>query len=75
MDGQRHGMPSIGIYSHELYHFYGVERIIRVGSAGAINPSLALRDIVFGQGACTNPTLLPNLSFPEALLLSPITAC
>lgn len=48
------GMPSIGIYSHELYHFYGVENIIRVGSAGAISPKLALRDLVFGQAACTD---------------------
>lgn len=48
------GMPSIGIYSHELFHFYGVENIIRVGSAGAISPKLALRDVVFGQAACTD---------------------
>ena len=48
------GMPSIGIYSYELYHFYDVERIIRIGSAGAIAPGLSLRDIVFGMGACTN---------------------
>ncbi|MEG0780730.1 MAG: purine-nucleoside phosphorylase [Oscillospiraceae bacterium] len=48
------GMPSIGIYSHELFHFYGVENILRIGSAGAISPKLKLRDIVAGQGACTN---------------------
>ena len=48
------GMPSIGIYSYELYHFYDVQRIIRIGSAGAIAPGLSLRDIVFGMGACTN---------------------
>lgn len=48
------GMPSIGIYSYELYHYYGVERIFRIGSAGAIAPSLQLRDLVFGMGACTN---------------------
>ena len=58
------GMPSIGIYSYELYHFYGVERIIRVGSAGAINPSLALRDIVFGQGACTNSNFASQFKLP-----------
>jgi len=45
------GMPSIGIYSYELYHFYGVESILRIGSAGAISPLLHVRDIVAGVGA------------------------
>lgn len=48
------GMPSIGIYSHELFHFYDVDNIIRVGSAGAISPKLKLRDVVMAQGACTD---------------------
>ena len=48
------GIPSIGIYSYELYSFYGVESIIRVGSAGAIRKEIPLRDIVIGMGACTN---------------------
>ncbi|MBR6806931.1 MAG: purine-nucleoside phosphorylase [Clostridia bacterium] len=48
------GIPSIGIYSHELYNVFGVENIIRVGSAGAINENVRLRDIVIAQGACTN---------------------
>ena len=48
------GMPSIGIYSYELYNFFGVENILRVGSAGAISEKLRVRDIVLGQGACTN---------------------
>ena len=48
------GIPSIGIYSYELYNFYGVENIIRVGSAGAMSEKLHVRDIVLGQGACTN---------------------
>ena len=48
------GMPSIGIYSYELFNIFGVERIIRVGSAGAIDPSLQLFDLVLGQGACTD---------------------
>ena len=48
------GIPSIGIYSYELYSFYGVESIIRVGSAGAIREDIPLRDIVIGMGACTN---------------------
>lgn len=48
------GIPSIGIYSYELYNFFGVENILRVGSAGAISNKLKVRDIVLGQGACTN---------------------
>ncbi len=48
------GMPSIGIYSHELYNFYDVECIIRVGSAGAMQENVKVRDLVFGMGACTN---------------------
>ena len=48
------GMPSIGIYSHELFHFYDVDNIIRVGSAGAVSKKLKLRDVVLGQAACTD---------------------
>ena len=48
------GMPSIGIYSHELFTEYEVDNIIRIGSAGAISEKLKLRDIVAGIGACTN---------------------
>lgn len=48
------GMPAIGIYSHELFHVYDVDNIIRVGSAGAISPKLKLRDVVIAQGACTD---------------------
>lgn len=48
------GMPSIGIYSYELFNFFGVENIIRVGSAGAVSPELDIYDIVAGMGACTD---------------------
>jgi len=48
------GIPSIGIYSWELFNFYGVENIMRIGSAGAMRDDLKLMDIVAGQGACTN---------------------
>ena len=48
------GIPSIGIYSYELYTVFGVENIIRVGSAGAVSEKCHLRDIVAGIGACTN---------------------
>ncbi len=47
------GMPSIGIYSYELYHFYDVQNIIRVGSAGSIHPAVAVKDLVIGMGAST----------------------
>ncbi len=48
------GMPSIGIYSYELYNFFGVENIIRIGSAGGLSDNIQLRDIIIGMGACTN---------------------
>ena len=48
------GMPSIGIYSYELFTQYDVDNIIRVGSAGAIQKELTLGDVVAGMGACTN---------------------
>ncbi len=58
------GMPSIGIYSYELFNFYDVETIIRVGSAGAISPELHLRDVVFGMGACTNSAYAEQYRLP-----------
>ena len=48
------GMPSIGIYSYELFNFYGVENIIRVGTAGGISDSVKLRDVVLGMSAYTD---------------------
>ena len=48
------GMPSISIYAYELYNFFGVENIIRVGTAGGMNKNVHIRDIVLGQGACTD---------------------
>lgn len=61
------GMPSIGIYSYELFNFYGVENIIRIGSAGAIHPELKLRNLVFGQGACTNSNFAHQYGMPGTL--------
>ena len=52
--GHGMGMPSIGIYTYELYNFYGVKTIIRVGSAGSINADLHLGDLAIAMGACTN---------------------
>ena len=48
------GIPSIGIYSYELYNAYGVENIIRVGTAGGLLPDLKIRDIIIATGACTD---------------------
>lgn len=48
------GMPTIGIYSYELFNFFDVENIIRIGSTGAMQEKVKVRDIVFGMGACTN---------------------
>ena len=58
------GMPSIGIYSHELYTQYGVENIMRIGSAGAISSKLKLRDVVAAQGACTNSNFAHQYQLP-----------
>ena len=52
--GHGMGIPSIGIYTYELYNFYDVKTIIRVGSAGSINADLHVGDLVVAMGACTN---------------------
>lgn len=52
--GHGMGIPSIGIYTYELFNFYDVKTIIRVGSAGSINKDLHVGDLVVAQGACTN---------------------
>ena len=61
--GSGMGMPSIGIYSHELYAQYGVENIIRIGSAGAMTDKLHLRDIVAGMSAYTNSNYGASFGF------------
>ncbi len=48
------GIPSIGIYSHELFTEYDVDYIVRIGTCGAYQPNIHLRDIVIAQGACTD---------------------
>lgn len=52
--GSGMGMASIGIYSYELFKFYDVKNIIRIGSAGAISDDINLRDVVIAMGACTD---------------------
>ena len=58
------GMPSIGIYSYELYSFFGVKNIMRIGSAGAMNENIRVRDIVMGMGACTNSNFAHQYHLP-----------
>lgn len=58
------GMPSMGIYSYELFSFFGVENILRVGSAGALNKDIKIRDIVLGMGACTNSSYGDQYALP-----------
>lgn len=62
--GSGMGMPSIGIYSYELYHFYDVESIIRVGSAGALADNLHVMDIILAMGACTNSNYASQYQLP-----------
>ena len=57
------GMPSIGIYSYELFNWYGVENIIRIGSAGMLNQKLKVRDIVAGLSAYTNSNFGKQFGF------------
>lgn len=62
--GHGMGMPSIGIYSYELFHFYDVDVIIRTGSAGVITEKLGLRDIVLAQGCCTDSNYAAQYQLP-----------
>ena len=58
------GMPSIGIYSYELYNFFGVENIMRIGSTGSLNENVHVRDIVIGMGACYNSNYARQFNLP-----------
>lgn len=58
------GMPSMGIYSYELFNFYEVDQIIRIGSAGGIAENVKLRDIVIGMGASTNSNYAAQYQLP-----------
>ena len=77
------GMPAIGIYSYELFNKFGVDNIIRVGSAGSIQDHINLYDIVLAQGACTDSNYasqfhLPGTFAPIAsyeLLAEAVKAC
>ncbi len=58
------GQPAIGIYSYELFNFYNVEQIIRVGSCGSIDKDLHVRDIILAQAACTNGNYASQYGLP-----------
>ena len=62
--GSGMGMPSIGIYSYELFHFYDVENIIRIGSCGSFKEDVHLRDIIIVQGACTDSNYAHQYELP-----------
>ena len=65
--GHGMGVPSIGLYTYELYNFYGVESIIRIGSAGGIGDDVKVRDVVIAMGASTHPHFADQYRFPGQL--------
>ena len=62
--GHGMGIPSIGIYTYELYNFYGVKTIIRVGSAGSLHPDLHVGELCIAMGACTNSNYAAQFELP-----------
>jgi purine-nucleoside phosphorylase len=58
------GMPSMGIYSYELFNFFGVNNIIRIGSAGALQNDIHVRDIVIAMGCSTDSNYAANYKIP-----------
>jgi purine-nucleoside phosphorylase len=64
VQGHGMGIPSIGIYTYELFNFYDVKRIIRCGSAGAYDPNLKLGDVVFAMGSCTDSNYGAQFNLP-----------
>ncbi|MBQ7195073.1 MAG: purine-nucleoside phosphorylase [Bacteroidales bacterium] len=62
--GHGMGIPSIGIYTYELFNFYDVKTIMRVGSAGAYDPALKLGDLVLVMGACTDSNYGSQFELP-----------
>ena len=64
VQGHGMGMPSIGIYTYELYNMYDVDNIIRIGSAGAISEDVQIMDLVFAMGACTDSNYAYQYKLP-----------
>lgn len=62
--GHGMGIPSIGIYTYELFNFYGVKTIIRIGSAGAYHKDLQIGDLVLAMGACTDSNYAAQYQLP-----------
>ena len=62
--GHGMGIPSISIYTYELYNFYGVKTIMRIGSAGSYNRGLHVGDLVLAQGACTDSNYAAQFNLP-----------
>lgn len=62
--GHGMGIPSIGIYTYELFNFYGVNTIVRIGSAGSYNLDLKLGDLVIAMGACTDSNYGAQFGLP-----------
>ena len=62
--GHGMGMPSIGIYSYELYHYYNVDNIIRIGSAGGLGDHVKVHDLIIGMGTCTNSNYADQYNLP-----------
>lgn len=58
------GIPSVGIYTYELFNFYDVDNIIRIGSAGGIADNVHVRDVVIAMGACTNSNYAAQYNLP-----------
>lgn len=59
--GSGMGVASVGIYAYELYHFYDVEKIIRIGSSGSLNPNVKVLDVVMSEGAYSNSSFAKTL--------------
>lgn len=64
VQGSGMGNPSMGIYAHELYHNYGVETIVRVGTAGAIHKAVSVGDLVLAMGCCSNSNFASQYHLP-----------
>lgn len=72
VQGSGMGAPSMGIYSYELFKFYDVENIIRIGTAGAFSEELHIGDLVMGQGASTNSNYASQYDIPG--IIAPIAS-
>lgn len=64
VQGSGMGIPSMGIYSYELFHNYDVENIIRIGTGGAVHKEVEVGDVVFAMGCCTNSNFAAQYHLP-----------